>query len=190
MQPSGSGVDAPTRAIAHKLFFALWPDDGVRAQAEEQAKALDGRLQPRGRLLNPASYHLTLQFLGGYVALPQRLVEDATSAAARVPAPRFDLVLDQAGSFDNTWRLGCAVPAAGLLELWHALGDALMHAQVNVRSQDGFTPHVTILRDASARLPSTPIAPVHWYVREFVLVGSQPPLPYTIMHRWPLADAE
>lgn len=189
MPPSGSGVDTPSRAAPHKLFFALWPGEGVRAQVEAQAKVLDGHFQPRGRLLKPARYHLTLQFLGEHAALSQRMVQDAASAAARVRTPVFDLVLDEAGSFHNAWWLGCVAPPAGLLELWHALGAELMHADVNVRSADGFTPHVTILRDASARLPSMPIAPVHWCVREFVLVDSLPPRPYTILHRWSLADA-
>lgn len=190
MQPSGSGTAAPPRAAAHKLFFALWPGECVRAQAEEQARVLDRRFQPRGRLLKAARYHLTLQFLDERAVLPRRLVEDAANAATRVRTPVFDLVLDQAGSFHNAWWLGCAAPPAGLLELWDALGVELMHSHVNVRSADGFTPHVTILRDASARLPPTPIAPLHWRVREFVLVDSQPPRPYTILHRWSLADAE
>lgn len=190
MQPSGSGIDAPPRAAAHKLFFALWPGDGVRTQVAEQAEVLDRHFQPRGRLLKAARYHLTLQFLDEQAALPRRLVEDAANAATRVRTPVFDLVLDQAGSFHSAWWLGCVAPPAGLLELWDALGVELMHAHVNVRSAGGFTPHVTILRDASAGLPSMPIAPVHWRVREFVLVDSQPPLPYTILHRWPLADAE
>lgn len=189
MQQPGSGIDAPPRTAAHKLFFALWPGDNVRMQVEEQAQVLYRHFQPRGRLLKPARYHLTLQFLGEQAALPRRLVEDAANAATRVRTPVFDLVLDQAGSFHNTWWLGCTAQPAGLLELWHALGVELVHAHVNVRSTDGFTPHVTILRDASARLPPTPIAPVHWRVREFVLVDSQPPRPYTILHRWSLADA-
>lgn len=189
MQPSGSGIDAPPCTAAHKLFFALWPGDGVRAQVEERARALDSRFQPRGRLLKPARFHLTLQFLDEQPALPRRLVEAAVNAAARVRTPAFDLVLDQAASFHNAWWLGCVAPPAGLLELHDALDIELMHAHVTARSTDGFTPHVTILRDASARLPPTPIAPVHWHVRDFVLVDSQPPFPYTILHRWPLADA-
>lgn len=189
MQPSGPGVDSPSRAAARKLFFALWPDSGVRAQIEEHAKSLDAGSARHGRLSKPARYHLTLQFLGEYPVLPRCLVEDAARAAARVHVPPFELVLDQAGSFRNVWWLGCADSPPGLLALWQALGSELTNARIEARGADAFRPHVTIRRGGAA-LPATPIMPIHWCVRDFVLVDSQPPEPYTILHRWPLADAE
>jgi len=47
-----------------------------------------------------------------------------------------------------------------------------------------------VVRDAVVHLTPKPIAPIQWRVREFVLIHSQPPHPYTILHRWPLQDAE
>ena len=189
MQQPGPGFDATARAAAQKLFFALWPGEAVRVQLAQRAKVLDGEHHPRGRLLKPARYHLTLHFLGEHADMSPRLIEDVVNAAGRVQAPAFDLSLDQAGSFHNVWWLGSAQPPEGLQVLWRALGNALTLARVEVASSDTFTPHVTVVRDAAARLSSTPIAPIHWRVREFVLIGSQPPHPYTILHRWPLQEA-
>src|SRR5688572_33250846 len=189
MQQSGLGFDAPARTAAHNLFFALWPDEAVRMQVEERAKALDGHHHPRGRLLTPARYHLTLQFLGEHADVPSQLIEEAVNAAGRVSAPAFDLSLDQAGSFHNVWWLGSVQPPPGLQALWQALGNELMHARVKVASLGKFTPHVTVVRDAVARLPPTTIPPIRWRVREFVLIDSQPPRPYTILQRWPVPDA-
>ena len=114
------------RTAAHNLFFALWPDEAVRMQIEERAKALDGEHHPRGRLLKPARYHLTLHFLGEHADMSPQLIEDVANAAGRVQAPAFDLSLDQAGSFHNVWWLGCAQPPEGLQVLWHALGTELI----------------------------------------------------------------
>ena len=189
MQQPGSGFDATARAAAQKLFFALWPGEALRVQLAQRAKVLDGEHHPRGRLLKPARYHLTLHFLGEHADMSPRLIEDVVNAAGRVQAPAFDLSLDQAGSFHNVWWLG-AQPPKGLQVLWQALGTELANARVDVAATDSFTPHVTVVRDAAARLSPTPIAPIHWRPREFVLIGSQPPHPYTILHRWPLQDAE
>lgn len=190
MQQPGLGFDAPARTAAHNLFFALWPDEAVRAQMEERARALDRDHHPRGRLLRPARYHLTLQFLGEHAEVPAQLVEDVMSAAGQVQVSAFDLSLDRAGSFHNVWWLGSAHPPEGLQALWQALGTGLMRARVKVASSGKLTPHVTVVRDAVARLPPTPIQSILWRVREFVLIDSQPPRPYTILHRWPLPDAE
>ena len=189
MQRQRPDFDEPVRTAAHKLFFALWPGADVRVQIEQRAKAINGE-HPRGRLLEPARYHLTLHFLGEDVDMSPQLIKDTVNAAGRVQAPAFDLSLDQAGSFHNVWWLGSAHPPVGLQVLWQLLGTELAHAQVNVASSDTFTPHVTVVRDAPARLSPTPIAPIHWRVRDFVLIGSQPPHPYTILHRWPLPDAQ
>jgi 2'-5' RNA ligase len=190
MQQPGLGFDTPSHASPHNLFFALWPGDEVRAQVEAQAQALEQRFRPGGRRLKPARYHLTLQFLGEHAQLPPQLVDAVAKAAARVRTEGFDLVLDKAGSFNSVWWLGCSETPPGLQALWDALGSGLMHARIKVQSPGRFTPHLTILRGATLRLPPTSVAPVHWPVREWVLIDSQPPRPYKILHRWPLADAE
>lgn len=174
---------------AHRLFFALWPTQAVR---DEIAAKVDGlaRAYPfDGRRLRPDRYHLTLQFLGD-IPPDQRedVVARAAAAAARVDSPAFDLVLDHAGGFPNArvWWLGPASPPDGLRQLWDALGVALLHADQKPKASPGFSPHLTIVRDVGTRLPSTPIAPVHWRIDRFVLIDSQPPKPYKLIGEWPL----
>jgi 2'-5' RNA ligase len=57
-----------------------------------------------------------------------------------------------------------------------------------VESGKGLVAHVTVLRDAGTTLPATPIAPVRWPVRDFVLVHSVlgRESAYHLLGRWPL----
>ena len=193
--PERAVPEVQRRGGCHRLFFALWPDDAVRAAIAGHAVALRQRLRPRGRPVSPHRYHLTLQFVGEFEALPAALAGRAMSAAARVRAPAFELRLDRTGSFDNRsipWWLGCGRTPGGLLRLWDDLGQALGLARVEVRSANRLRPHVTILRDATAALPSGAIdVPVDWHVDAFVLIhsvsGARPE--YRELGRWPLSAA-
>lgn len=191
--PDPAVPEVRRRGGRHRLFFALWPDDAVRAAIAGHAVALRQRLRPRGHPVSPQRYHLTLQFLGEFDALPAALAERAMSAAARVRAPAFELRLDRTGSFDNRsipWWLGCGRTPGDLLRLWDGLGQELGMARVEVRSANQLRPHVTILRDAAAALPAGAIdVPVDWHVDAFVLIHSAPGAhsEYRELGRWPLS---
>lgn len=182
MQQPGPGHGRPERTAAHNLFFALWPGDDVRAQIGDRAQALCAGRGAHGRPVKPARYHLTLQFLGEFDEVPQALLDDAIHVAAHLETSAFALTLDQAGSFGHVWWLGCTRCPAAL----HALRRGL--DTVPARAPDRFTPHVTVLRGAGAQLPTMPITPVAWPVREFVLIDSEvaSPTPYRVVGRWPL----
>ena len=189
-QPDLAGFAAPAASI-HRLFFALWPGDEVRHRIGEATKHLLREHDAGGRRTGPHRYHLTLQFLGDYAELPPSLVEQAGAAAAAVQVAQFELVLDRAGSFRNRsipWWLGCAAAPEGLGQLWASLGSALAHAGVRVESGKALVPHVTVLRDARQRLPTTPIEPLHWSVDSFVLIHSELGArnAYTEVGRWML----
>ena len=173
----------------HNLFFGLMPDDGTRDRMERVVQGLRERNETRGRWLNPARYHLTLHFLGTYSELPQERVADACRAAGALRLPAFELALDRAGHFSNGvgW-LGCATTDTALQRLWEELRRALAHERVGVRGHASFIPHVTVLRDARSALPATPIDPVTWPVREFVLVDSVlgASSEYRLLGRWAL----
>lgn len=191
-QPDLTGL--PTRAVpsdVHRLFIALCPDDAIRAAIADAVALLASQQPSGGRLIHPRRYHLTLQYLGDFVVLPQDLVVRASNAAGTVRAGAFELVLDRAGSFRNRsipWWLGCTMPDTGLQILWDELGPALAKAGVRVQSGRKLVPHVTVLREAAAALPATPIAPIAWPVREFVLIHSQLGTrnAYELLGRWPL----
>ena len=91
-----------------------------------------------------------------------------------------DLVFDRASSFPGArppWVLHCREAAGPLHQLWLAL-DLAMTGE-GVRSDAGldFVPHVTMLRHADKPLPSCPIDPITWSVRDFALMHSQPGKP-------------
>lgn len=178
---------ATTMGETHRLFFALWPDDALRARIAATAAQLEDEHAPGGRRLKPERYHVTLQFLGDFRPVPERLREDAMAAAASVRSPAFELALDCAGSFSgaNVWWLGSQSTPDGLRVLWDALGHALAQRGVPVRSGGSFVPHLTIQRDVRRHL-STPVAMLPWHVREFVLLDSHSGRPYDLLGRWPL----
>lgn len=178
-------------AETHRLFFALWPGDGVRDGIEAAAVSLRGAHAPRGRWLGRHRYHLTLQFLGDAPMLCDDIVKAAMRAADSVRVEAFELALDVAGSFRNRsipWWLGCERTPPALQRLVDTLGSALARNGVRVESGKTLVAHVTVLRNADTALPRTPIAPVHWPVRDFVLVHSVlgRKSDYDLLGRWPL----
>jgi 2'-5' RNA ligase len=179
-------------ASSHRLFFALWPAAALRKRIATTVAGLERDNAPGGRRLNPDRYHLTLRFLGDFQPLRQSVLDAAIVAAGSIHLSPFDLVLDLAGSFPKAgvcW-LGASSPPDALQQLWNELGRALTSARVQVRSAPAFSPHLTVLRDVRRPLPPTPIQPLSWPVREFVLVdsvsGTHPA--YRVLGRWPLQD--
>lgn len=179
---------ADAGAARHRLFFALWPGEGVRASLSAAAGGLRSAHPVRGRWLAPQRYHLTLRFLGDCDGARESA---ALRAGAMVRAAGFDLAIDRAGSFGGRsipWWLGCGQLPPALRGLADALDAALRLTGLGVQPGPAFVPHVTVLRDAQARLPDLPIAPVSWPVRDFVLVHSVPGSQsgYHVLARWPL----
>ncbi|MDI9240137.1 RNA 2',3'-cyclic phosphodiesterase [Lysobacter sp. LF1] len=172
----------------HRLFFALTPPDDLRRRIVDTAAALEREHAAGGRRLKPERYHVTLQFLGDFQPVPERLLEDALAAASSVRVPGFDLPLDCMGSFRgaNVRWLGCQTVPDGLRALWDSLGHALMQRRVPVKSSGSFVPHLTIQRDVHRHLPPTPITPLPWHVNEFVLFDSRSGRPYDVLGRWSL----
>ena len=75
---------------AHKLFFALWPDEAAR-------QAMVRLQQPvRGRLIPPEKLHLTMAFLGQQPAEALPLLLDILHA---VELPPLTLEIDCYGYF-------------------------------------------------------------------------------------------
>jgi RNA 2',3'-cyclic 3'-phosphodiesterase len=183
----GAGTDE-----VHRLFFALWPDEGVRDGIEAAADALRHTHAPRGRWIGRHRYHLTLQFLGDSPVLREDVANAAMHAAESVRVQAFDLALDVAGSFRNRsvpWWLGCAHAPPALQQLFDTLGGALRRNGLRLESGKGLVAHVTVLRNADSALPTTAIAPVPWPVRDFVLVHSVlgRRSAYHLLGRWPLS---
>lgn len=169
-----------------RLFFALWPDEALRAALADAARPLLAACD--GRPVPASNYHLTLAFLGG---VEQARVAEIRAAAAKVAAGPFELVLDSHGHWRRAgvaW-LGSRRPpeAAGRLArlLWEALEPLGFEAE-----QRPFRPHLTVLRGCRRCDEVGPVTPVAWPVRDFVLVRSETRpegARYQIVDRWGLA---
>jgi len=164
-----------------RLFFALWPDDGVRrALATWQREYLPGSV----RATHAADLHMTLRFLGQVD--PSRLPA-LQQLGDELPLPEFDLKLDRLGHWSRPavlWAGSDAVPKdlqvfyAGLQRALEPLGFA----------PEGrtFRPHVTLARKIRRPLENVVLPPIRWRVREWALVESRPgerPL-YHPLGRW------
>ena len=146
-----------------RLFFALWPDDGLRDQlrrVSEPAVRLAG-----GRPVPPANYHLTLAFLGG---LPADRLDAVIGVAGtvRMPSLEFDSTATAASGAPNL--LAGSAGAAGARDARRlALAIAGAARAYQPRSVPR-APHAVPQVSASLRSGS---APDPWTARDFVLAN-------------------
>ena len=163
---------APTEL--HRLFFALFPDEGVRERCRRIAVEVAAERAFRGGRNDPSRYHATLNFLGDHAALRQDMVEGALGAAASITPMPFAWTLDHVTGFQGKnppcVLRGRETPAP-LEQLWRDMKDAL--ARKGLRSLGSqFTPHVTLGYDHGVAREPTAIAPIEWHVDGFALVHS------------------
>lgn len=153
-------------ARAQRLFLALWPDDGVRAQLATRAD--QWRWPAACACYAPADWHLTLHFIGD-VANEK---VDAMAAAAAVPFESFDLMLDQPRIWAHGLAVLCAseVPAP-LMALHERLAQRLRALDLALDTRH-YVPHVTLARHAEAAIAPAAGVPVRWPVSGFSLVAS------------------
>jgi 2'-5' RNA ligase len=160
-----------TETRSHRIFFALWPDDETVSHLSALAQDLAAG---RGRLIHPASLHLTLAFVG---SVTPKQVDQLLEIGAGVRAEAFDLGLDRLGFWPQRGILwaGCRQSPAPLRSLVASLVADLRAAGFAIDHRPGAThvPHVTLARGARcASLPRL-ATPLRWTVGEFALVESQ-----------------
>lgn len=162
-QPS----DAIIQPSGHKLFFALWPDEGTRAAL--------ARLQPLapGRAIAPAKLHLTLAFLGRQ---PAEALAPLQAILAGLEVPQLQLRIDCLGYFQRpriAWA-GMSSPPDALMALQAALMARLEAAGFSAATHGAFKPHVTLAREAGTAPPPVRFEPVPWHATQVALVESLP----------------
>jgi len=157
-----------------RIFFACLPDaqTAVRIRAFAEARKREHGLD--GALILPEHLHVTLFHLGDWVSLPPEVVRLAKEAAEQVNIPAFDVAFARAESFRNRTGVHPFV-LTGDITPWRALhaslAAALKRKGLGGATQGEFKPHVTLAYD-KLRIKPSPIEPVSWTVREFVLVHS------------------
>jgi 2'-5' RNA ligase len=210
-----SGTESlDSRDAGQRVFFALWPDDGLRtafARATSEAVRASG-----GRPVPAHNLHATLVFLGSVAKrrIPQieaiaNRVAAASGAAAEAAAAgsaasgtvvsstasadaplRPSLVFDRIEHWEKP-RLLCATTSTS-----SAAASALAEALRQNLTAAGFTPdlkpfraHVTLARKVPRGSHESTMHSVLWSFTEFALVesrtGAQGSL-YSVLNSWPL----
>lgn len=188
-QASLAGFAAPHPT--DRLFFAVMPPPPEATRVAALAQELRGRFELRGRPRPTAHLHVTLHHLGDFAGVPQQRVDAACLAAADVVAGAFEARFDRVGSFagrvgKHPFVLLGAEGATGLHGLHAALGERLASAGLG-RRERAFVPHVTLLYDART-IPTQPVEPMAWPVREFLLIHSLlGRTEYRVLGRWSLS---
>lgn len=172
-----------------RLFFALWPTDAVRAQLAAAAESHAAF----GRAIAARNLHITLVFLGAVA--PERIArvhEVAESAQKLTFDGKFLVHLD---AIEFWRRSGLICLTAGqappqLLAIVERLHAGLRERGFDLREDETFRPHVTLVRDVARGAAAAGAASVQWPVDSFALVESkvgQRGSEYTVLEAWRLA---
>jgi len=152
---------------AHKLFFALWPDEEARQDLVRLQQAV------RGRLIPPEKLHLTMAFLG---LQPADALPVLLGILEAMPAAEMQLTLDCYGYFKRpqiAWA-GPSVAPPALIALQADLMTRLEAAGFSAATHGEFKPHVTLAREAKEAPGEFVAPPVVWNVSGLSLVESMP----------------
>jgi len=145
-----------------RLFFALEIPAGLALRIAAWRERM---LPPAGRPVPPASFHITLAFLGELD--PRRLdglCTDVERSLSSRPAPGGSLQLDQVGYWPRPgiYWLGPSEWPESLGELARTLSTLGKIHGVG-RKRDKFQPHVTLLRSCRAPPPAPTADPDFTY---------------------------
>ena len=149
-----------------RLFFALWPDDALRAELHRASNTIT--VERPARRVPHYNLHLTLHFIGN-VFLGK--MDCLRQQARLVEAEAFEISIDRQGNFRKprvAW-LGCREIPLALQELHKQLGQRLQFCDYRPETRH-YNPHVTVARKIGAIADSPGFAPIAWKVGAFSLV--------------------
>jgi RNA 2',3'-cyclic 3'-phosphodiesterase len=168
-----------------KLFFALWPAEGVRRALWQTGGILHQVWN--GRRMKPDTLHMTLVFLG---ETPVSRLEELKGLAGRIQGRQFDLAIKHAACWRHN-KVGFLSPQdtpPALAQLVYGLEESLEAAGIEFE-QRPYKPHITLLRNTRCT-SQVPFEPIHWSPEEFVLVASSSTdhgQIYQLLGRWKLS---
>lgn len=166
-----------------RLFFALWPDDGVVQQIKQQVLPLFSRC--KGRILHAHNWHITLAYFGMADSKTQRCLEQQAQTLLAQP---FAVELQLTGLWSRpqvAWLAPKEKPAA-LVHLVQDLQQALIPCGYMPESRD-YQPHITLVRKAKQAPSRAEITSLKMEVKQFCLVESQTTAQganYRVLKRW------
>jgi 2'-5' RNA ligase len=169
--------------MTERLFVALWPDDGVRAQLAEACSrlSLEG-----GRVIASHNLHVTIVFLGNADAERRVCIEQALGS---VRGSAFDFTFTHVEWRRRTgivWLAADEAPAP-LLALVAELRTALAACAPESRP---YRLHLTLARDVAQGPRRQAIAPIRWRTCAVTLASSRltpKGSEYSVVRQWPLA---
>ena len=176
---------------SHRLYFAIQPDGPAADRIAPLSEGLATRFARTARPVAISRLHVSLSFIGRDAGPPRpEMVAAARAVAGRVAMAPFLVSLDRVVSWKGraghrplvlTGRDG----GEGVEILRREIHRALAPAGSRFGPERGFAPHMTLLC-GDHDLVETPVAPVRWTVREFVLLHSGAGR-QAVLGRWPLA---
>jgi len=169
----------------HRLFFALWPNDKVRAEIKKHFQPYLNKHQAKKVPVH--NWHITLAFLGNVSTQTKQCAQEK---ADLIHAQAFELQLDKPGFFKRAsvvW-LGSKACPQQLTDLIEQLNKQLAVCGYQA-DFEVFIPHMTLLRKAYRSLDLEEFTAINWPVKEFVLVESvttEQGARYEVINKWPL----
>jgi 2'-5' RNA ligase len=168
---SPAQTEAEQKEPRQRLFFALWPDDGVRAALAQTAAGLLGK---RIKRVPAANLHMTLAFAGAVTAPVRNCLE---AAARNIHCTAFDLCIDHVGHWPRP-RIFWIGPTHTPPALWSLAGQlrtTLEDCGLQPETRP-YLPHITLARKVRTanvvQQGTTQIEPVYWSIRRFCLLES------------------
>lgn len=162
-----------------RLFFALWPDEGVRRELVQRVAPVLAAVrenQPKAAPLAAEDLHLTLAFIGAASGQYQACLSSAArQVAGSKNSASFSFDIDRPGYFKSAGILwagpeSCPAPLA---QLHQRLNRALTGCGYAPEPR-AFKPHITLMRKAGPPQILQPFPPVPWPVNGFSLAESLP----------------
>ena len=152
-----------------RIFFALWPDDGVRNKIAANLDRIDIN-RDKCRWVTNSNLHLTLHFVGNTSIAEMKCLD---RQAREFDAEPFELTIDCSGYFKKPkvlW-IGCQTAAEALYTLYGILGEQISQCAYTPETRP-YSPHMTVARKFSEVPGTIPFESVLWQVNRFVLVES------------------
>jgi 2'-5' RNA ligase len=157
--------------VSDRLFFALWPDDGLRENLARRLPNLLGDYPCRAQ--RPDQWHVTLEFIGNVAADRRQSLHAAAFDAQWALSGPVELRFDRLERWPRPEVLcltATDVPLA-LSALVDSLRASLARHGFEPEPRP-FRPHLTLARKARQPIAARPVMPLRWPVGDLVLVSS------------------
>lgn len=185
--------DIPPPGQPTNTFIALRPPWLVAEQFHARATQLCSNARIAGSRRPFSILHITVLPIGGFSGrLPRAFLKHVDAAISMVRFPAFEIVLEEAGSFetkrDHAPFVLQGYEQTDVCALRLITRDSLHVKSLNIPVRAAYSPHMT-LAYSRRRAPRMKVDPFSWKAREFQLIESWVGrTKYVELARWSLRD--